>query len=328
MKTLEIIERFIEIRLGKKPEKDLIAEVFQCLFLCQHVGTLIDLIGDSEEQKESGFIFCDSLGDINKEQELKICCHLMAKSYNALNNNESPFYQYTSYEWLYGNLLKDAIDSWLDTHSDCENCPIHSNYSQISSDYKYPFGGFWDEDFWNEFNVGDSSGVCSILYPSAWNEEINCYLSYPLARAIKEFESIWDKTSNDFYGSLKFKQKQPNNQADENKDNHDSESNNKQVSVKKPKISYLYLMKCNRNGLYKIGVSVDPKYREKTLTSDDPSIQLVGSWDKLSCYERDWHIYFANHRVRGEWFNLTPAQVRLFCSICQKRASPPIHAIQ
>lgn len=88
-------------------------------------------------------------------------------------------------------------------------------------------------------------------------------------------------------------------------------------------LKYLYLMKCNRNGLYKIGVSVSPKFREKTLCSEDPSIQLVGSWEGLSNNEREWHSYFAKHRVRGEWFNLTKTQVELFCRQSVKKQSAP-----
>jgi Zn-finger nucleic acid-binding protein len=76
----------------------------------------------------------------------------------------------------------------------------------------------------------------------------------------------------------------------------------------------LYLMKCERNSLYKIGVSVSPQYREKTLCSDDPSVKLVGSWFNLADQERPWHDYFNKERVRGEWFSLTKTQVGFFCS--------------
>jgi len=81
---------------------------------------------------------------------------------------------------------------------------------------------------------------------------------------------------------------------------------------------YLYLMKCNRSGLYKIGISVDPKFREKTLQAESPSIKLVGQWERTSQLEKHWHNYYAKQRRRGEWFALTKCQVAFLCSTMKK----------
>jgi len=89
------------------------------------------------------------------------------------------------------------------------------------------------------------------------------------------------------------------------------------------KQKYLYLMKDEINGAYKIGVSNNPKYREATLASQKPSIKLVGMWAEMGDNERDWHEYFKNERMRGEWFDLTAAQVRFFVSKCQKNLGAP-----
>ena len=72
----------------------------------------------------------------------------------------------------------------------------------------------------------------------------------------------------------------------------------------------LYLIKNKRNGMYKIGVSVDPLRREKTLQSQEPDIKIVKIWDDKAAMERWWHDYFGEHRVRGEWFRLNPSQIR------------------
>ena len=85
----------------------------------------------------------------------------------------------------------------------------------------------------------------------------------------------------------------------------------------------LYLMKDKRNGFYKIGISDNPKYRERTWQSEKPEIELVGDWKDLSDYERDWHKYFDNERQRGEWFKLTKTQVKFFVSQCLKGNAPP-----
>jgi hypothetical protein len=74
---------------------------------------------------------------------------------------------------------------------------------------------------------------------------------------------------------------------------------------------YTYLMKNKRNGLYKIGKSVNPRVRERTLQSEDPDIILVKKWD----YEIESYLHkeYSDYRVRGEWFNLTPIQVEYIC---------------
>ena len=38
-------------------------------------------------------------------------------------------------------------------------------------------------------------------------------------------------------------------------------------------------MKNSRNGLYKIGRSITPLHREKTLQSEEPEIMMVKVWD-------------------------------------------------
>lgn len=88
----------------------------------------------------------------------------------------------------------------------------------------------------------------------------------------------------------------------------------------------LYLMKCERSNHYKIGISKNPRTREKTLQAEQPHITLVGSWAGLARMEKDWHSYFAEQRLRGEWFSLAPAQVRFFCHACTRGEGPPVMA--
>ena len=70
------------------------------------------------------------------------------------------------------------------------------------------------------------------------------------------------------------------------------------------KTAFVYLMIDNRNGLHKIGKSKDPKYREKTLQSEVPSVELVFKCNGYTELEYKLHEKFADKRVRGEWFNL------------------------
>ena len=68
--------------------------------------------------------------------------------------------------------------------------------------------------------------------------------------------------------------------------------------------TYLYLMQDKVNGFIKIGISKDPKYRERTLQSEKPTIELLDAWLGSKKDEIDLHRTFAENRVRGEWFNL------------------------
>lgn len=73
-----------------------------------------------------------------------------------------------------------------------------------------------------------------------------------------------------------------------------------------PSIScdYVYLMLNKRNNYIKIGKSKNPLFREKTLQSDEPDIELVVAWQATSVVEKQLHKLFPQKRKRGEWFEL------------------------
>lgn len=83
--------------------------------------------------------------------------------------------------------------------------------------------------------------------------------------------------------------------------------NFKYLKTKNPKKEwYLYLMLDRRNNLVKIGKSIDPVYREITLQSEVPEIELFFYSQILgdNIDERYFHKIFKEKRVRGEWFSL------------------------
>jgi hypothetical protein len=65
----------------------------------------------------------------------------------------------------------------------------------------------------------------------------------------------------------------------------------------------IYLMK-HKNGLVKIGASINPKSREKTLQAEDPNLEIFFEAPGSFELERKLHLRFSEQRVRGEWFNL------------------------
>lgn len=84
------------------------------------------------------------------------------------------------------------------------------------------------------------------------------------------------------------------------------EESYKADELSKPqKETCVYLMLNRRNGYYKIGESNNPKFREKTLQSEEPEIELQW-WTNASLEDEDYlHWHFHSKRIRGEWFSLT-----------------------
>lgn len=73
-------------------------------------------------------------------------------------------------------------------------------------------------------------------------------------------------------------------------------------------IYYTYLMRDERTGLIKIGRSCNVRYREHTLQSEYPLITLIATTPNN--IEKQLHDRFNNHRVRGEWFNLSDSCIK------------------
>ena len=67
---------------------------------------------------------------------------------------------------------------------------------------------------------------------------------------------------------------------------------------------FIYLMLDKQNSSIKIGKSIKPLYREKTLQSQLPKIEAIAIWQAPPVVEKQLHKQFANKRIGGEWFNL------------------------
>lgn len=85
-----------------------------------------------------------------------------------------------------------------------------------------------------------------------------------------------------------------------------------QILLSVPPISsnaFVYLMRDERTSYTKIGFSKNVHYRERTLQADNPLISLIEYWPGDVAHERTLHKHFEPHRVRGEWFDLSAAQI-------------------
>jgi hypothetical protein len=92
-------------------------------------------------------------------------------------------------------------------------------------------------------------------------------------------------------------------------------SSSKEVKIKYD-YCYVYLMHDKRNGYHKIGISKTPEYREKTLQSEQPNIEMVcfkryPSRKIAKAFESALHDAYAEQRVRGEWFNLSEIDIEM-----------------
>lgn len=77
---------------------------------------------------------------------------------------------------------------------------------------------------------------------------------------------------------------------------------------------YVYLMKDISNGYHKIGISNKPEYREKTLQSEKPSIEMIAckkfpTRKIAEAIESALHTAYSQQRIRGEWFKLDDVDV-------------------
>jgi len=85
-------------------------------------------------------------------------------------------------------------------------------------------------------------------------------------------------------------------------------------SLQKKEECYVYLMIDTTNNFHKIGISNSPEYREKTLQSDKPTIELIcakkfPSRKIAESIEKALHTTFADKRLRGEWFELNNTEI-------------------
>lgn len=78
---------------------------------------------------------------------------------------------------------------------------------------------------------------------------------------------------------------------------------------------FVYLMKDESNGFYKIGISNKPEYRERTLQSEKPTIVLLKAKEYptrtiAEAIESALHKAYGEKRLRGEWFELDEKDVK------------------
>lgn len=94
--------------------------------------------------------------------------------------------------------------------------------------------------------------------------------------------------------------------------------------------SFVYLMQDIGTGYFKIGVSVNPRLRERTLLSQAPQILLLDYWASNTAYkhESELHAIFKDVRIRGEWFALDGDAIHHIRAFFDPDYAPAIEAAQ
>ena len=88
--------------------------------------------------------------------------------------------------------------------------------------------------------------------------------------------------------------------------------NKELIKCKKKSTQRAYILKDNNTGYYKIGKSVNPKDRERTLQSEKPTIKMIKEFK--TDIEKELHQKYFKQRIRGEWFNLNEIQLKYICT--------------
>lgn len=145
-----------------------------------------------------------------------------------------------------------------------------------------------------EFQINDDLIICDIENECEHNLnhwKLFCEIENTLFLNIKNFNKneFWDMNEN-----------------------HPINNNPIIKNIKRQNKQTSYILKDKNTGYYKIGKSVNPLKREKTLQSEKPTLILVKKF-KFN-WESDLHDKYKSQRIRGEWFNLNKTQLKYICT--------------
>jgi hypothetical protein len=126
--------------------------------------------------------------------------------------------------------------------------------------------------------------VESLAIPLALKDSQKVIVNYNIYDKIKEIIKLYTEKPKTFYFNTPAKPKQ------------------KDI---KEKVCYIMIDKSTK--YVKIGNSINPYHRERTLQAEKPTIEMLHIFKEN--IEAELHKKYAKKRIRGEWFNLTTNQV-------------------
>jgi hypothetical protein len=136
-----------------------------------------------------------------------------------------------------------------------------------------------------------------------------CEISVSLKYKIDTFKE-WMKFNYKYFDDEIFYN--PINQKRYTREFISKKQNKKIVNINHLKTIKTYIIKDDLNNTYKIGRSIDPLKREKTLQSEKPNLKLIKIFENN--IEKELHDLYKHCRLRGEWFNLNKVQLEYICT--------------
>lgn len=246
---------------------------------------------------DEGYFFHTSMPGATCSQEIATMFLILKNAFieNTKNQDDGSIFEYgTEREMLWSELWEQTRDHLMDL----EQHYHHTWLDKIDKDAENAITVL------DEYLSFDCVSILSGFYPHSWPEPNEISNVHKLHR---EVEYLVDR---ELYKKI--------NQTVEIDNSKPLKKINEIAKPEPKQPKSLYLMKDNATGFYKIGVSKSPNFREKTLQAEKPSIKMVASWPAMGKYEKPLHKHFTKHRVRGEWFDLTEAQVRFVCHLITK----------
>jgi hypothetical protein len=233
-------------------------------------------------------IYSISEDPFNEEQYDKSIKEMVSITSDICNTDE---YHYTSINMIY------QVNKGFAKINNSHKLIYHFDINYKPKENKLRITGVIDNNVINESydtNLVDTIDQVREFFTDIIDEGV--YITNSQTEQInKELDKLKDKSSDEVKEILK---------EVELKDYY------KPIITTKP--TQTYLMKNKRNGLYKIGRSINPLQREKTLQSEEPEIEMVKVWEDN--IESILHRKYTDQRVRGEWFELNKTQVKYICT--------------
>ena len=138
----------------------------------------------------------------------------------------------------------------------------------------------------------------------------SCYEN-PSIDELKRIKKLIDSTINN-YESISLAIQKSNNIIQEERFKEFKDIF-KPKKANKPKKGIIYIMKCGRTNLYKIGLTTgNVNTRFNSLKTANPNINLFKYYKEvvdLYSKERELHNLFSNKRIDGEWFELNESDL-------------------
>ena len=91
---------------------------------------------------------------------------------------------------------------------------------------------------------------------------------------------------------------------------------------------FVYLIRSDEDGLYKVGISKSPSKRlEQLQTGNSSKLTLIETFksDHARKIEQGIHNFFRSMKIHGEWFEISMNEVVMFNEYCKRIDSTISH---